>query len=420
MKPFVVPATAKSWVDVAANSDFPIQNLPFGLAAPKGRDETMVVAIGDYALDLLILLDNGLIPESEFPLLESFIDMDREKLSALRQWVFGLLTVDDPRLRDNKTVWKKALIPIADANLQVPIPPVAFVDFYSGVHHARNVGQMFRPQGDPLLPNYKWIPIGYNGRANTVVVSGTEIIRPRVQTKAPDVEEPAWGPSRELDFELEMGYYIGTGSEMGRRVTVTKAEEHMLGLVLVNDWSARDGQRWEYQPLGPFLAKSFATTISPWIVTLDALAPFRIEGMDQDPTPLPHLTRTPNSHFDIELRVSLQSAKMKKPQTIAKSNMKHLYWSIAQQVAHQTSNGTPLDMGDLYATGTISGEGQDEAGSMLELSWKGDRPIKLDETGESRTFLEDGDTVILEGWGQGDGFRVGFGQASGKVKSVTK
>jgi fumarylacetoacetase len=419
VKPFIVPPEVSSWIEVTPDHPFPIQNLPFGQAAPKGRDEGMVVAIGDYALDLLTLLDAGLLPEAEFPLVESFIDMDREKLSALRQWVYGLLREDDPRLRDNKSLRKKALIPIAEANLQVPIPPTAFVDFYSGIHHAKNVGQMFRPQGDPLLPNYKWVPIGYNGRANTVVASGSDIIRPRIQTRSGE-NDPVWGPTREMDFELEVGYYIGTGSEHGRRVTVTKAEEHVLGLLLVNDWSARDGQRWEYQPLGPFLAKSFATTVSPWIVTLDALAPFRVEGMTQDPTPLPHLTPTPQGHFDIELRVLLQTAKMKKPQVIARSNMKHLYWSIAQQIAHQTSNGTPIELGDLYATGTISGEGADEAGSMLELTWKGERPLTMEETGETRTFLEDGDTVILDGWAQGDGFRVGFGQATGKIITVQK
>jgi fumarylacetoacetase len=308
------------------------------------------------------------------------------------------------------------MIPLEKANLQVPIPPMAYVDFYSGIHHARNVGQMFRPQGDPLLPNYRWVPIGYNGRANTVVASGTPIIRPKGQIKAADAEAPEWGPCRELDFELEMGFYVGSGVDMGRRIPTTQAEEHILGLVIVNDWSARDVQRWEYQPLGPFLAKSFATSVSPWIVTLDALEPFRIEGMAQDPEPLPYLRQKGNPHFDVQLEVSIKTGSMKTPQVICRSNMSNLYWSIAQQLAHQTSNGTPVELGDLYATGTISGETPDSFGSLLELTWKGERPLTMAETNERRTFLHDGDTVIMSAYAQGEGYRIGFGEVRGTIK----
>ena len=290
----------------------------------------------------------------------------------------------------------------------------AFVDFYSGIHHASNVGKMFRPDMPPLLPNYRWLPIGYNGRSSSIVPDGSDIERPRGQIKVGD-DDPIYVPTRELDFELEVGFFVGAETEGGETVPVADAESYMMGLVLVNDWSARDVQRFEYQPLGPFLAKSFATSISPWIVTLDALAPFRCEGMTQEPAPLPHLASVGRAHYDIELEVSIQSAKMTQPQVICRSNTKHLYWSFAQQLAHQTSNGTPLEAGDLYASGTISGPEKGMFGSMLELCWRGTEPIALTETGETRTFLEDGDTVIMSGWAQGNGFRVGLGEVRSTV-----
>lgn len=415
MDKFVVPVSAKSWVEVAADSDFPIQNLPFGLAAPKGQDESVVVAIGQFALNLMALADAGLIDDEEYPILDSFIELDRGALTALRKVVFELLEESNPVLRDNKKLREKALIPMEKANLQVPIPPMAFVDFYSGIYHASNVGKMFRPDMDALLPNYRHLPVGYNGRASSVFASGTEIIRPKGQTKSPSAEMPEFGPSKELDFELEMGFYLSHGQDPGKRITCKAAEDHFLGLVIVNDWSARDVQRWEYQPLGPFLAKSFATSVSPWIVTLDALEPFRVEGMEQDPPVLPHLRRQGKQHFDVNLEVWLQSAKMKSPQKICTSNMSNLYWSMAQQLAHQTSNGTPVEFGDLYASGTISGEERDEAGSMLERTWKGTEPITLDETGETRTFLEDGDVVTMRAFAEKDGLRIGFGECVGRV-----
>lgn len=412
---FVVPKDATSWVECPAGCDFPIQNLPFGLAAPKGRPEAVVVAIGEMALDTGVLVEAGLLSEEEFPILDCFIELDVESLRSLRSQVFGLLSTEDPRLRDNAALRKRALFPIADANLQVPIAPGSFVDFYSGIHHASNVGRMFRPDSPPLLPNYRWMPIAYNGRANTVVESGREVVRPKGQTKAPDTEAPVFGPCEELDFELEMGVYVSHGQDSGKRITAASAEDHVLGLVIVNDWSARDVQRWEYQPLGPFLSKSFATTVSPWIVTLDALAPFRVEGMSQDPGPLPHLRVQGAPHFDIQLEVWLQSAKAKAPTRISRTNMDQLYWSVAQQIAHMTSNGTPLEFGDLFATGTISGSEPGTFGSLLELSWRGSQPIPLNGTGETRTFLEDGDTVTMKAFAERDGLRVGFGECSGRV-----
>lgn len=416
MKRFVVPADAKSWVEVKEGSDFPIQNIPFGQAVTKSGGEGLVAAIGDYVLDLQALLEAGVLDQSEYSGLYGFFDLEEGQLATLREAVYNLLREDNDALRDDKRLRKQVLIPMSEVEMQVPIPPNAFVDFYSGIHHASNVGKMFRPDQPPLLPNYRHIPIGYNGRGSSVVVSGTPIIRPKGQTKGPNDEMPAFGPTKEMDFELEMGFYVSHGQEHGKRITCSAAEEHMLGLVIVNDWSARDVQRWEYQPLGPFLAKSFGTTVSPWVVTLDALEPFRIEGMTQDPPVLPHLRNHGKPHFDIQLEVSLQTKKMKKPQVICRSNMSNLYWSLAQQLAHQTSNGTPVEFGDLYASGTISGSEKGTYGSMLELSWRGTEPLVMEETGETRTFLEDGDTVTMRAWAQGNGFRVGFGECVGQIK----
>ncbi len=414
MKPFVIPADARSWVEISADSDFPIQNLPFGVAEHKGRGDGLVCAIGDYALDLPVLMEAGLLNEEEFPWLDSFLGLDKETLTALRRRIFDLLVDSSAELRDNKKVRQAALLDRKSLKLGVPIPPTAFVDFYSGIEHASNVGKMFRPDQPPLLPNYRHLPVGYNGRASSVVASGTNVIRPKGQTKAADAEGPSFGPTREMDFELEMGFYIAEGQEMGKRITTKAASDHILGMVIVNDWSARDVQRWEYQPLGPFLAKSFATTVSPWLVTLDALEPFLIEGLTQEPDVLPHLRRQGKEHYDINLLVEIQTAKMTEPQRICHSNTKHLYWSMSQQLAHQTSNGTPVEFGDLYASGTISGPDADSYGSMLELTWRGQKPLLL-ESGEERTFLEDGDTLTIRAFAQGDGFRIGFGECAGTI-----
>lgn len=414
-KPYVVPPSVRSWVPVAADSHFPIQNLPFGLAAPKGRSASVVVAIGDQCLDLTVLGEAGLISDEDFPILDSFIELDRDALTALRGIVCDLLREDNRTLRDDKKVREKAFVPQNHARLQVPVPPPSFVDFYSGIHHASNVGKMFRPDQPPLLPNFRHLPVAYNGRASSVVKSGTPIVRPKGQFLEPGATAPVYEPSRELDFELELGVYVNHGQEMGKRITCSAAEDHMLGLVLVNDWSARDLQRWEYQPLGPFLAKSFATTVSPWIVTLDALTPFRVEGCVQDPPVLPHLRRHGTQHFDLILEVWLQTARAKKPQLISTSNTAHLYWSPSQQLAHMTSNGCPVEFGDLYASGTISGPEKGQEGSLLELTVRGKEPLTIAETGETRTFLEDGDTLTLTGYGQGEGHRIGFGTCVGQV-----
>lgn len=416
---FLIPAKAKSWVAVPEGSHFPIQNLPFGLYLhPDTGEERVCVAIGEHVLDLVELAEEGWIEDYENHFMDDLADTltigGRDGLSDVRRQIYDLLREGNPRLRDNAHMRQRALTPMNRVEILQPIFPTAYVDFYSGIFHASNVGKMFRPDHPPLLPNYRWLPVGYNGRASSVVGSGEPIKRPKGQTRTGDAD-PRYGPSRELDFELEMGFFLGRGTEQGTTISVDEAEDYILGFVLVNDWSARDVQRWEYQPLGPFLAKSFATSISPWIVTLDALEPFRIPGPDQDPTPLPHLRSSRPGHFDITLEVSLQSPKMSKPQVISRSNTKHLYWSFAQQLAHQASNGTNLEPSDLYASGTISGPEEGSFGSMLEICWKGTKPITLEETGETRTFIEDGDTVTLTGYGQGDGYRVGFGEVAAQI-----
>ena len=412
---FIVPANAKSWVDVAPDSHFPIQNLPFGVGCPEGKPECVCIRIGDYALHLWTLMDAGLLPDEQFPLLCSFQDMDRGHLTEIRKIAYDLLRADNPVLRDNQELREQALTKVDESLIQLPCLIGAYVDFYSGINHASNVGKMFRPDMPPLLPNYKELPVGYNGRASSVMVSGESVRRPKGQTKAADADRPVFGPSKELDFELEMGFFTGRGNSLGESVSIDQFTDYVLGFVLVNDWSARDIQRWEYQPLGPFLAKTFGTSISPWVVTLDALEPFRVAGPKQDPEPLEYLRAKENWHFDIHLEVAIQTEKMKSPQVVCRTNARELYWSFAQQLAHQTCNGTNVEPGDLYASGTISGTDPGSFGSLLELSWRGQNPITMEETGEKRTFLEDGDTVIMSGWCQGDGYRVGFGTCEGKV-----
>jgi fumarylacetoacetase len=415
---FVAPADALSWVDYPAESPFPIQNLPFGLAEAEGRGVFAVTAIGEYVVDLPRLAAAGLL---ELPAevaqygIESLFGKQGDWLRPARKRLFELLHEDNGELRDDHALQGEAFLLQSDVRMLVPSRIGAYVDFYSGIHHASNVGRMFRPDQPPLLPNYRHVPIAYNGRASSVVATGTPVVRPNGQTKGPNDEAPQFGPCRELDFELEMGFYLAEGTALGLLLPIEEAEAKIAGLSIVNDWSARDVQRWEYQPLGPFLSKTFATSVSPWVVLLDALEPFRIEGQGQDPAPLTYLRLAGANHFEVELEVTLQSAKMSRPQTVCRSNMKHLYWSVFQQLAHQASNGTNVQPGDLYASGTISGTKPDSFGSLLELTWRGEKPLMLEETGETRTFLEDGDTVRMSAYAQGDGYRIGFGSVEGTV-----
>lgn len=401
---------------MAPESHFPIQNLPYGRFSEGDGPIRLGVAIGESVVDLAVLGEAGLLPTVPGETPELTLLEDRALHIEIRGRLQELLEASCPTLRDDGALRNRAILPMRRVRLHRPVGTIgAFVDFYSGIHHASNVGKMFRPEQAPLLPNYRHIPIGYNGRASSVVVSGTSIRRPKGQTKAPQAEGPSFGPTREMDFELEMGFFVRGGNPLGEPIPMERVEEHLFGLTLVNDWSARDLQRWEYQPLGPFLAKSFATSVSPWIVPLEALEPFRVAGMSQAPEPLPYLRQTGPQHYAIELEVTLQTQKMRNPQVISRTNARELYWSFAQQLAHQASNGTNLQTGDLYASGTISGAEPGTFGSMLELTWKGETPLEMVETGETRRFLEDGDVLTISGWCQGDGFRIGFGEVVGQI-----
>jgi fumarylacetoacetase len=302
----------------------------------------------------------------------------------------------------------------SDVAMQLPARIANYTDFYSSYHHAHNVGTMLRGPENALMPNWKWLPVAYHGRASSVVVSGTEVRRPKGQIKPPDAPAPLFGPTKSLDYELEMAFLIGPGNSLGQPVPIDQAGDHIFGFVLMNDWSARDIQAWEYQPLGPFLAKNFCTSISPWVVTMDALESFRSPLAKQDPEPLPYLRAKNDFTFDIRLEAQLQTAKMKTPQIITRTNFQNLYWSVSQQLAHHTVTGCNLQPGDLLASGTISGATEDSRGCMLELTWRGANPLKLAD-GEERKWLEDGDTLSIAGWGQGSGYRVGFGEVTGKI-----
>ncbi len=412
----------RSFIEVAPDSHFPIQNLPFGVFKPRGGAARVGVAIGDQVLDLSVLEEKGHFAEAGFAnekvfaadSLNAFLNLGRPAWRKTREILQRLLAADTAELRDDVALRSAAFHAQKDVTMQLPARIGDYTDFYSSYNHAFNVGTMFRGPENAIMPNWKWMPIGYHGRASSIVPSGTEVRRPQGQTKAPDATEPSFGPSRSFDFELETAFVIGKGNSLGEAVSVAQAEEHIFGLVLMNDWSARDIQAWEYQPLGPFLAKNFCTSISPWIVTMDALEPFRRPLPAQDPAPLPYLRGDALSTYDIRLEAQLQTAKMEAPHTITRSNVRNLYWSMAQQLAHHTVGGCNLQPGDLLASGTISGPSEDSRGCMLELTWRGANPLQL-PNGETRKWLEDGDTLTLTGWAEGDGYRVGFGEVSGRI-----
>jgi len=411
-----------SWLESANDpaTDFPLANLPYGVFRRRGTKEAPRggVAIGDQVLDLAAVgLKTG-------PSLNKLAAAGRPAWKQLRNVL--TLGLSDPK---QKKRFSKFLVPMREAELFLPVSIGDYSDFYTGIHHALAVGRMFRPD-NPLLPNYKWVPIGYHGRASSVVVSGTPVVRPNGQTKAPDAAAPAFGPAKRLDYEVELGVVIGPGSALGRPVPIRRALDHVFGVVLLNDWSARDIQTWEYQPLGPFLAKSFATTISPWIVTLEALAPFRCPAFPRasdDPRPLPYLADDADQRaggYAIGTSMWLQSAQMRAakapPVRISSCSFRDAYWTIAQMVAHQASNGCNLAPGDLLGTGTLSGTAPGTSGSMLEASQAGKQPIAL-PGGETRAFLQDGDLVIQRGRCEAEGaVAIGFGEASGVVKPAPK
>jgi fumarylacetoacetase len=326
-----------------------------------------------------------------------------------------LLSKDEPTLRDNASLREKALVLQREVQLLLPVRIGDYTDFYASKEHATNVGTMWRGKDNALMPNWLHIPIGYHGRASSVVVSGTPVRRPRGQTRPDEAQPPQFGPCKVLDFELEVACFVGPGNALGDPIPISRAEDHIFGVVLMNDWSARDIQKWEYQPLGPFCGKNWATTISPWVVTLEALEPFRVQGPHQEPKPLEYLQDSTPSAYDIHLTAAIQSEKMTSPQVISNTNFKYMYWSMKQQLVHHACGGCNMTTGDLLGSGTISGPTEDSYGSLMEITWGGKNPFVLKETGEERKYLQDGDTVVLSGFCQGDGFKIGFGECSGKV-----
>ncbi|MEO0779373.1 MAG: fumarylacetoacetase [Bacteroidota bacterium] len=410
----------KSWVTVSADSEFPIQNLPFGIVQLPGKPPRVASAIGDFVIDLYRLWELGLLTGLDLNreclenrCLNDFINLGRSTTRAVRDRLSELLDAEVTRW--NSREWRDQFLhPKTEVELLLPVKVTDYTDFYSSIEHATNVGTMFRGPENALMPNWRHLPVGYHGRASSIVVSGTPIRRPYGQQKpAEPGGAPAYGPSRLMDFELEMAFIVGRSTQMGDRVRVDEAEDYIFGLALFNDWSARDIQAWEYVPLGPFLGKNFGSTLSPWIVSLDALEPFRVVGPEQDPAVLPYLQSNGAKNYDLHLEVAI-APEGGEAFTVCRSNFKYMYWNMCQQLAHQTVNGCNITVGDLYASGTISGPTPDAYGSMLEISWRGSRPIQLPD-GSERKFIADGDTVILRGYGERDGIRIGFGDAVGKI-----
>ncbi len=407
-----------SWVQVPDNSDFPIQNLPFGIFELKGYRQAGV-AIGDQVLDLALLQSYGLLDSCGLPdkifehdTLNPFMALGKMKARVVRNRISELLATGNEELASHIAV-RSILVSMTKVRMCMPVSIGDYTDFYSSEQHAYNVGCMFRDPQNALMPNWKHIPVGYHGRASSIIPSGTPIHRPKGQQRPNEDEPPVFGPCKLLDFELEMAFITCGKNELGESITTSKAEDHIFGLVLFNDWSARDIQKWEYVPLGPFLAKNFASSISPWIVTLDALEPFRIPGPVQDPKVLSYLEFDGDKHFDINLEVAIQPEGSDE-KVVSNSNFKYMYWNMAQQLAHHTVNGCNIKTGDLYGSGTISGPDPSEYGSMLEISWRGTKPVAMPD-GTERKFIQDGDTVVMRGHAEREGVRIGFGEVSTKV-----
>ena len=414
-----------SFIDIAADSDFSIHNLPYGIFSDAkdvtgNNNRRAGVAIGEQVLDLSILEAEGLLsltggPYFDQPTLNAFIDSGRGNWTKARSTIQTLLSADIDTLRDNKDLQAKALFKQADVTMHLPVHVPGFTDFYSSKEHATNVGTMFRDPKNALLANWTEMPVGYNGRASTVIVSGTDVIRPSGQLKPNPDERPIFSPCKRLDFELETAFVVGRGNDIGQPITVDAATDHIFGMVLLNDWSARDIQKWEYVPLGPFNAKTFASEVSPWIVTMDALAPFKTACPTQEPKPLAYLNeKDSNNSFDINLSVELLPENSDEATVVCETNFKYMYWSMAQQLTHHTITGCKVEVGDMMGSGTISGPTPDSYGSMLEIAWNATKPVTL-KGGETRSFIEDGDTVIMKGYSEKDGIRVGFGEVRGKV-----
>ena len=407
----------KSWLDIPSNSDFSIHNLPFGIFSTKKKTKRVGIAIGNYVIDLLVCNSLDLFKELKIQnsvfennFLNNFIELGKDLTSQVRETIQFELTNVGSKLKNNSD----CIISMDLVEMHLPVKVGDYTDFYSSIEHASNIGSMFRDPSNPLLPNWKHIPVGYHGRASSIIVSGTNIQRPKGQVLPVNSETPIFSSSKRIDFELEMGYIIGKNTELGSSVSTSDAEDYIFGKVLFNDWSARDIQKWEYVPLGPFLGKSFASSISPWVVTLQALTPFKVKGPIQDPEVLDYLKFDGMKNYDINLSVSITPENSNIESVVCKSNFKFMYWNMIQQIAHHTVNGCNLNVGDMMASGTISGHNKDSYGSMLELSWGGKNPIELTD-GSKRTFINDLDTITMRGYCEKNDIRVGFGEVKSKL-----
>ncbi len=410
----------KSWVDIPPKSDFPIQNIPFGVFISKNDVITIGTRIGDYAIDLgalqqLHYFEGIELTEDLFmqDTLNDFISAGKITWRLVRNRIADIFDISNPLLRDNAAHRAQIICAVAEVEMQLPVQIGDYTDFYSSKEHATNVGMMFRDPANALLPNWLHIPVGYHGRSSTIVPSGIPVHRPMGQTLPNGENTPVFGPSRLIDFELEMAFITTDANVMGENIPVHEAEDYIFGMVLLNDWSARDIQKWEYVPLGPFLAKNFASSISPWIVTMEALEPFRTKSPNQDPTPLPYLQQKGKHAFDIQLEVAIQPENGDET-IVSQSNFKYMYWTMSQQLAHHTSNGCRVNSGDMMGSGTISGPTPSSYGSMLELTWGGKNPLQLAD-GSERKFINDNDTVIMKGFCKNKEVRIGFGEVSSKL-----
>ena len=410
----------KSFVEYSSNSDFSIHNIPFGVTVFNKEFIGCCTRIGDQVVDLATLYDLGYFEEIdglddnifEAYTLNEFIELGKPVTNAVRLKIQELLLEGSILSKDEKTI-EEAFYDLDQVKMMMPVHIPNYTDFYSSIEHATNVGKMFRDPANALLPNWKHLPVGYHGRASSIVVSGTEINRPKGQMKPADADKPVFGPCKQLDFELEMAFIVNKNTEMGESISTKDAEDAIFGMVVFNDWSARDIQSWEYVPLGPFLAKNFGSSVSPWVVTLEALEPFKTTSPKQDPEVLDYLKFEGDKNYDINLEVYLQPENGEE-NLISESNYKHMYWNMTQQLAHHTVNGCNVEVGDLYASGTISGSDPKSFGSMLELTWRGQNPIQL-SNGQERKFIDDNDTVTMKAWAEKDGVRVGFGEVAGKI-----
>ena len=406
----------ETWIDIPKNSDFSIYNIPFGIFSTKNLKNRVGIAIGEMILDLKLSSELGVFDHLTFDFnvfenlyLNDFISLGKSITNDVRLTIQKELSDSSSVLKNNSNV----LIKQSDAQMHLPLKIRDYTDFYSSIEHATNIGSMFRDPSNPLLPNWKHIPVGYHGRASSIIVSGIDIHRPKGQVLLLNKDTPVFQPSSRVDFELEMGFVIGKKTNLGDSVSTDEAEDYIFGKVLFNDWSARDIQKWEYVPLGPFLGKSFASSISPWIVTIEALDLYKVKGPEQTPKVLPYLEYSDMKNYDINLEVSIQPEGSKES-IVCSSNFKYMYWNMVQQLAHHTINGCNINVGDLMASGTISGKEKGSYGSMLELSWGGKNPVTLDD-GSSRVFINDNDTVIMRGYCEKDGKRVGFGEVRTKL-----